>query len=257
MRSENKLVRHLSTWSQVLRASSIASCMITCLIYFTSQKLSAMTEPIYSDPRVSVRQTKGRLQWNCSPNPLMESQWTLEPMGLEEQTAPLLERRTFFTQLPLTLAYVLLLLHSPGLKHCQAEWKGIKGAEKRGGYSNLDLFTLTFARSSWVCGKWYNSSLLNKQSWTLCLNWWLITRLVRMSDLNSKQASKARILQMVSISGCHFKAGLERKIHPVNNIIQIILMFSGNFWSNCRATIEGLCRTSKSKRILSIHLPPN
>lgn len=23
-----------------------------------------MTEPIYSDPRVSVRQTKGRLQWN-------------------------------------------------------------------------------------------------------------------------------------------------------------------------------------------------
>lgn len=36
--------------------------VITCLIYFASQKLSAMTEPIYSDPRVSVRQTKGRLQ---------------------------------------------------------------------------------------------------------------------------------------------------------------------------------------------------
>jgi len=37
-------------------------CVITCLIYFTSQKVSAMTEPIYSDPRVSVRQTKEELQ---------------------------------------------------------------------------------------------------------------------------------------------------------------------------------------------------
>lgn len=30
-------------------------CMITCLIYFASEKLWAMTEPIYGDPRVSVR----------------------------------------------------------------------------------------------------------------------------------------------------------------------------------------------------------
>lgn len=36
-------------------------CMITCLIYFASEKLWAMTEPIYGDPRVSVRQSKGRL----------------------------------------------------------------------------------------------------------------------------------------------------------------------------------------------------
>lgn len=48
--------------SQVLGTYGSTSCVITCLIYFTSQKLSAMTEPIYNDPRVSVRQTKRRLQ---------------------------------------------------------------------------------------------------------------------------------------------------------------------------------------------------
>lgn len=35
-------------------------CMITCLIYFTSPKTSAVTEPIYSDLALSVRQTKGK-----------------------------------------------------------------------------------------------------------------------------------------------------------------------------------------------------
>lgn len=33
-------------------------CVITCLIYFASQKRSAMTEPISSDPRVSVSRPK-------------------------------------------------------------------------------------------------------------------------------------------------------------------------------------------------------
>lgn len=37
-------------------------CMITCLIYFASQKLWPMTEPIYGDPRVSARQSEGGLR---------------------------------------------------------------------------------------------------------------------------------------------------------------------------------------------------
>lgn len=85
-------LRPLGDGSQVLETCSSASCMITCLIYFTSQKLSAMTEPIYSDPRVSVRKTKGRLQWNRCSQPLMESQWTPELVGPGEQTALLLEQ---------------------------------------------------------------------------------------------------------------------------------------------------------------------
>ena len=66
-------------------------CMITCLIYFTSQKTSAVTEPIYSDLALSVRQTKGRRPAMKPPpvQPLMESQWTCgSRSGLGLETAP-------------------------------------------------------------------------------------------------------------------------------------------------------------------------
>lgn len=76
-----------------------------------------------------------------------------------------------------------------------------------------------------------------------------------MSNLDSKQTSKAWILHMVSIPGCHFQADFERKIHLANNIIQMILMFLGNLRSNCRAAIEGLCCYLKFISILSLRPP--
>lgn len=60
----------LGDGSQVLGTRGSAFCVITCLIYFTSQKLSAMTEPICSDPRVSVRQTKRKAAPKTTPRSL-------------------------------------------------------------------------------------------------------------------------------------------------------------------------------------------
>lgn len=65
---------------------------------------------------------------STASNGISMNPWAVGP---EEQTAPLLERRTRFTQPPLALAHVLLVLH-----------------RERGGYFNLGLFTLTFSRSS-------------------------------------------------------------------------------------------------------------
>lgn len=134
------------------RVCGIASCVITCLIYFTSQKLSAMTEPIYSDPRASVRQTKGRLQWNCSPQPLMESQWTPKPAGPREQTVPAIRAEDqLCPNTPRLGPSVIIASLSQG--ETAPGWKkGKKPPRKGGGYANLDLCTLTLARYSSVEG---------------------------------------------------------------------------------------------------------
>lgn len=175
--NENELVRNLRPFgnrSQVEGTNGSASCVITCLIYFTSQKLSAMTEPIYSDPHVSVRQTKGRLQWNL---PAASNGISMNPRAGRSERADsptIRESRTRLPEHPLPQPICYYRFTLQGWNAASLK-RGEKEAEKMGGYFNFDQCTLTFARASSVRfgrgGFEQDGSSPNWRSWTLCLNW--------------------------------------------------------------------------------------
>lgn len=93
------------------------------------EKMSAMTEPICSDPGVSVRQTKRRLQWNRSPQPLMESQWTSEAGGSARADSPAIrvEDPLYLQQPPSPLPVCYYRFTLSGLERRLVETEGAGG----------------------------------------------------------------------------------------------------------------------------------